>query len=562
MLTFFALRLPSPHGMQRPMPLLDHDIAAERSALPRRVWGWLARVRTHAVVRSLGRLLPALIPALVLLPAVLAPPLNHDVAAVLDFSERWLAGEYLYSDLIDVNPPLIFVLNLVPAELARLTPLDGPQALQLCLIALGMFAWWLAVSVRDRASEGPSERAFLDVLPLLFLLDAGYDFGQREHIMTVAALPYLLASARRARGERPRHGLAVGVLAGIGFALKPHFLAVPGLIELAVLGWTLPRGWKWAAGRLLRDPVAWGILAVWTAYLVSLPLVFPDYLGVVAPLVWSYYLDFGGLTTPEMLLLPRLARILMVLLPACYMAVRVVRHSRDVLPAMLGLAAMGALASALTQHKGWSYHIVPIELFTLGLVMVLATRWLDAQGVVRTRRGAARVAGTCAALFALYVMSSGEAPWKELDYATSDPARLTALLEDAAEGERVLILSPAIYPIFPAVNYAHVQMTSRQMDMWLLAGAYPACLPDGRLYREVWEMRRPEFFVYRTVAEDFARTPPAAVVVDSITGVDDCGGRRFDYVAYFSRHPLFAEVWSHYTLTAQMDHLKIYTRKD
>ena len=47
--------------------------------------------------------LAAFAPAIAFLVAILMPPLNHDVAAVMDFSRRWLAGEALYTDLIDVN---------------------------------------------------------------------------------------------------------------------------------------------------------------------------------------------------------------------------------------------------------------------------------------------------------------------------------------------------------------------------------------------------------------------------------------------------------------------------
>jgi hypothetical protein len=106
-----------------------------------------------------------------------------------------------------------------------------------------------------------------------------------------------------------------------------------------------------------------------------------------------------------------------------------------------------------------------------------------------------------------------------------------------------------------------MRSTSRSTDTWLLRGAYPVCLPDGRRYREVWEMRRPEFFFYRTVAEDFARAPPAAVLVDTVSGMPWCGG-PFDFIEYFERHPLFAEVWSHYQLTAQWGRYRLYTPKD
>ncbi len=543
------------------MPLLQRDIDAHGPAVGPRLPGALARLRALPFVQALGRLLPALIPALLFLPVVLAPPLNHDVAAVLNFSERWLAGEHLYSDLIDVNPPLIYVLNLLPAVLERITPLDGVRALQLCLIGFGMLGWWLSVSVRDRMAEGPAERAFLDVLPLLFLFDAGYDFGQREHLMAVAALPYLLASARRARGERPRRRIAAALFAGIGFALKPHFLAVPGLVELAVLGWNCRAGAAAGLRRTLRDPVPWAMAAVWAVYLISLPLVFSDYLDVVVPLAWSFYVDLGGLSAAQVLLVPRMAVILALLVPSLCIAARISLRSRDALPPLLGLAALGAVASAVAQHKGWSYHIVPVELFTLALALVLASRWLDRQGAVRTRRTATRVAAVFAGLFTLYAAGAGEAPWKEIDYDHDVVAGLTSLLKAEAAGERVLVLSPGLYPIFPAMNYADVHMTLRTMNMWLLQGAYEECLPNGHRYREVWEMGRAEFFVYRTVAEDFARAPPAVVVVDKIPGIPNCGS-EFDFIAYFSRHQLFAEVWSHYELHAEWNRYKVYTRKD
>src|SRR6185437_13002038 len=350
---------------------------------------WLARLRRRPLVATVLRVLPALLPALLFLPVVLAPPVNHDVAAVLDFSQRWLAGEHLYSDLIDVNPPLIFVLNLIPAWMASVTPLDGVQALHLCLLGYGGFCWWLAFRVRDRAAEGAVQRAFLDVLPALFLLDAGYDFGQREHLMAVGALPYVLCAARRSRGERPRGRIAVGLTAGAAFALKPHFLGIPALIELSVILARAPAGVPMLAalraGLLasLRDPVPWVMVAVWAIYLASLPLVFPDYLGVVVPLVWDFYLDLGGLTVAQMLLLPRMATALCLLLPLLWLAFRrapfrrrSLRHlgPEAALPRLLVFAARGALASALAQHTGWSYHILPIELLGCALGGVLAAR--------------------------------------------------------------------------------------------------------------------------------------------------------------------------------------------
>jgi hypothetical protein len=162
----------------------------------------------------------------------------------------------------------------------------------------------------------------------------------------------------------------------------------------------------------------------------------------------------------------------------------------------------------MAQHKGWSYHIVPIELFVCALGAVLAARWLDRVRAVRDRGAALRVAGVLAGLMTLYSISNGELPWKELSYRNSEIAGVTDMLRQDAAGARVLVLSPGISPFFPALNYAHATLALRTMNLWLLQGSYQSCLPDGRRYRDEEEMGPAESFVYHSVAEDFARAAP------------------------------------------------------
>src|SRR5271163_2273464 len=65
----------------------------------------------------------------------LLPPLDGDVAAILDFAVRMVDGERLYVDLVDVNPPLIFWLNLAPAWIAGRFLLD-PAGVLVALVLL------------------------------------------------------------------------------------------------------------------------------------------------------------------------------------------------------------------------------------------------------------------------------------------------------------------------------------------------------------------------------------------------------------------------------------------
>ena len=50
------------------------------------------------------------------------PPINHDVAAILDVSTRWIGGEKLYVEVLDENLPLTFVIHGLPVLTAKILP--------------------------------------------------------------------------------------------------------------------------------------------------------------------------------------------------------------------------------------------------------------------------------------------------------------------------------------------------------------------------------------------------------------------------------------------------------
>lgn len=513
----------------------------------------------------LPRLL-ALLPALGFLAIVLAPPLNHDVAAVLDFSARMLAGERLYTGLVDVNPPLIFLLNLPAAWLAAHTPLDGPQALLLGLLLLcgGSLALCAAL-LRAPGGRAPGavERAATGaVLPLL-LLAAGYDFGQREHIMAVAALPYLVLAERRILGAATPWRLAVPalLLAATGFALKPHFLAAPALVEALVLGAGLARGRGWA---VLRDPAPWAMAALWALYLAAIPLFFPAYLGHVVPLVWQWYVGLDGAPWWRVLLTPVLGSAALFLLGLAALVPPAMRRgAAGWLPALLAAAAAGGLLAALVQHKGWSYHLVPVWLWGGWAGALLLARGADAAlPPAPARRAAPLLAAGLAFALALFALRGDQSPWIQLRFAAGPPGALTGWLEREARGARVLVLSPDIAPAYPAINYAQARSILPFMSLWLLQSTYRQCPEGGARYRAPWEMSRAEFTVFRTVAERMAQAPPTAVLVSNYTGIPECGGAPFDFIAYFRRHPLFESAWAQYRRRGEIDGHQLFVREE
>ena len=485
------------------------------------------------------------------------PPLNHDAAALLHFSQRWLAGERLYVDLIDVNPPLVFVLNLIPAAIARLTPVSAPSALLLCVlawVACGFaLSWRLLRTAPD--SIGGIHRYVLPPL-FLFLMIAypGPEFAQREHLMLVAALPYLLLAQGRMQRRNLSRGLTLGtaLFAAVAFALKPHFLLIPLLIEGCVMQ---SRGLRPG----LRDPVPWILGLVFLVYAAFVLLVTPAYLNFVVPLAMGMYRSLGGLGPWGVLFNSQLTASAAVLVPLAGAAL----FLRRPLARLVTVTALATVVIAMVQGKGWPYHVLPAESFVLLLAAVLLCEFLDAQVPrIPERRSLSLMVFLVTFMLASYYASALTRPtfWRQAGFQQSPAGQLLQRFGKLAAQGPVLVLSPGIYPHFPMVNYANTKMAMRFMSVWPIQGAYEKCLPGGRMFRAPFEMSPEESFAYNAIAEDFNRYQPKLVIVDKEPGILMCAGKDFDLLAYFRRNPLFEANWHRYRLLAEYDRYWIYVR--
>jgi len=493
----------------------------------------------------------ALLPALIFLAVVLAPPLNHDVAAILDFTQRWMAGEALYREILDVNPPLIFVLTRGVLALGGALGLAPITTVLTAVLTLCAASLALIHRLRRGLPEGPIEARCLTFALPLIMVAAGYDFAQREHLMIVLALPYLFLAVRRVDGLWTERWLVltVALLAATGFVLKPHFLAVPALIEGYLL-WR--RGWRAS----LADPVPWTIAGVALAYLGAIVLFFPDYIEFLLPLAMAYYLP----TTPlsEVIFNERMAPVLVVMLPAAVVALR---GKRGLAP-MLALTGIGALAAAIAQQRGWTYHVLPIRLMAGLLFVLLIARWLD-YGLPAGRRWrvAPRVAVLATLALGLHNVNGSEAPWRELNFARSWTGVISDVLARVAPGGRVLVLSPDIDPVYPALNYANARSTLPTMNLWLFQAFYSRCLADGTRYRTPEAMGADERWFHDRVVRDFTTRPPEILMVARHIWIPHCGG-QFSILEYFERHTGFAATFRRYRLVADFPSYRIFRRED
>src|SRR5215213_2448552 len=169
--------------------------------------------RTQQIVGRLPSLCLAIAAGATLglsLACLFVPIRWDDQSFALYVAPRLLDGYQLYgADIMELQPPLIFWMTMIPALLARSINTTAQAAFILCLVTLSsaIILWSLHVnsdSDRKRRLFAAGLAIVLLyvtlVLPSMYWRGGGglrFDFGQREHIMSLLIFPYLFSVARR-----------------------------------------------------------------------------------------------------------------------------------------------------------------------------------------------------------------------------------------------------------------------------------------------------------------------------------------------------------------------------
>jgi hypothetical protein len=207
-------------------------------------------------------------------------PLENDVAWYLYGASRMLEGARLYVDVIDVNPPLIFYVSALPIWIANLLGWSHVITAKLCFVSIALLS--LVLSERLMRGGAPIvpdliRKIFLLALAFVFFIYIEDNFGQREHLMFMLVMPYILASIECAEGRSTRgiSPVLLGALAGLGMAIKPHFLLLWVGTEV-YLKLAYPNRPNW---RRLENI---GIAMVMTTYGMLVLLLSREYFGIAA----------------------------------------------------------------------------------------------------------------------------------------------------------------------------------------------------------------------------------------------------------------------------------------
>jgi hypothetical protein len=475
---------------------------------------------------------------------LLRAPMKDDIAWLLYVARQWLKGQRLYIDLVEVNPPLIIWISAVPVLIGDAIGVSAKTVAVLLFAGSALWSSWL--SARLLQGVAPAfERVPVTfaVIACVLLLMPGVEFGQREHLLTIAVLPHLAILTRSLQRQRTGLGLAAGsaVAAGLGVALKPRYLLCLAVVELV--------GWCARGFRIRLSPVvAFGVAGLYAAAIL---VFFPSFIDRAVPLAVTLY---GGTDTSHLALLLECWKLLAGVGIAALLALTLPRGSaqRMVLAVLAGFAAAATIAMFL-DGKNWFYHRIPAS-----TAVVLALLYWCAEASLARRRAEAFTGRRYAALMllalaplALQANELGERLHDRMVLAVEPGQSTEVKLERLIRRERVrtyVAFSEWIGLGFPVVEDTGVTWASRFDSMWALRGELWRARMDGKPPAE-WPMRL-------WVAQDFIAGCPDLVVVDRRRGAED-----INYPSVLAAADAgFAEVWARYRQIATLDGLQVFKR--
>lgn len=468
---------------------------------------------------------------IVTLGLIINIPLSHDVVWQTWIARQVLGGAELYYDILEINPPLWFWMAIPSEALTNLVSLTSKQSIILFVWIYAASALCLfAILIR---AQSPSRRmALLTMAATSMLLVTLPYFGQREHYVMIAAIPYTALIAQRIQGQPINWVLALGIagIAAAGFALKHYFVLIPVVLEFWLL---LSLRSKW---RPLRTETLM-LLACALIYAGAVYLFAPGFFENIIPMV---LLAYHGYEVPLWVTFVRphiflwcAGSIIFLVLPG---------RKRPMARGFM-LAAFALMIAYFMQQKAWGYHSVAATgLILLGLIAALN----PPRGPLLEKLKFAFVA--LLLVFGLQItLFSG--PYKNANL----PA-ITQLLDDTPPQSIVMMLSAHPSTIWPMVDDMGFVWPSRHFAFWMLSTFAQETQKQGALSNDMQALAHQ---VRVQTAHDLGCNPPDIILVDDHS---KSLARGLDPIAYFSKNAQFAALFSHYKLGEKRSRFTSYIK--
>lgn len=462
----------------------------------------------------------------------------QDCAWFLYVAEQLLNGKALYTDIIEVNPPLGMWLVVPIVWAAKQLAINSVAATYTTLLLASVGTLGLCNRYLRKSSDlNPLARmAFIFCLALCLLFFPAAFFAEREHFIVMLFLPWLflrLIPNQQTQVVPTWERLFVGVLASIAICIKPQSIAAPILVELVLF----------LRSRRPTTPIApENLSAIATAliYVLAVVIFTPKFLSEMLALGAKAYVPFYGY--PAYIIALNARWTVIALLIATVIRLRLKALNTDTrLADVLFAAAIGFTVSYFVQMKGFTYQIMPANMLS----------WLAcAAGAAMLWQTERKMSVHIAAAIGIGALVLGDVPQT---YVNTYPTVSRLLANNAPNAKSIFIASTRLDDGFPFVQKHNLSWASRLPTQWLapyVASKWQSgALPQDELIAKTLDW----------TITDLITLKPDIIMIDQSHDQAYVPGGKFDYVKFWQNDPRFQNFWAQYEYRETARELAVYT---
>jgi hypothetical protein len=532
--------------------------------------------------------------------------LNWDVGHLLSAAQLLLGGGSYVKDFFIPSPPAILHLYLPPILLEKFLNID---------IILGFKIYiYLLISISLLISHHFLKKIFLQkdyllfscffsVLAFSFLCLPIFEFGQRDHLLAVFSMPYLLAVAYRINSGKIVYNnyfdfllyVLIGLWAAMGFVIKPQFLITPLFIESYFL-------WRKRSLLILIRPeiISMGLLIIF--YNIFSIIIYPDYFFSIAPYLLQYYYQI--IAEPWMDLLSNPLVTFFYLVIGMYFVINK-KNDYQLLNTILLLSLVVFIFTYLSQRTTFYYHFVPA--FTVALLLLTN---LFSEGIYKKRfdQTSYMLMGLIAwasFVFLVYPIKNilfficiflaigiivfflnhknhgnykEKIYWSNIVYKKNVLDKLILFMKDKPPHSSILSLSMRLNFNSPLIFYTKGSIAQRFDSMWMSGLIAKQIKYQGKDFAKKYiKNNKHPFFFINLAAEDLKKFKPDFVFVDDthpnvrfLDTLNELERPYLNFIEYMLVNPDFHQEWQHYQYVTTIQNapdsiflftMKIYQRK-
>ena len=455
-----------------------------------------------------------------------------------EVAKRMLAGGDYVHDFFENNPPLIFFLHAISRMFASILHIPPVFMWYSFVIAGSNWSLYKIYSMLKKPliKDPVLLNGLIVGILLAYFVVPMISFAQREQVMLLMTLPYFISIYVRLLNNNIAtwRQVKLGLIAGIGFGLKPHFFVPLLLVEV-----------YYAIKQ--RDLFSWArldfccLIGFQCIYMLLIAWLTPTYFTDIFPLALVIYTNVSVMPFDFQLFVGPMLYVYAVIAWGIIASKRY-KNFQFTIPFFV-ILCVGFALTFLVQRKGFAYHAMPM----LGTATIASAVILIA--LYRTQKTIAKFqVSHMAYIFQLLAVAVwlgyGQVfimVYDNVDCRLNVDRCIVRVIPNLARQglfknsyfaftRRMAISMSPLY-------YSDMAFTSRFSSMWLepmLSGEY-----GDRAKKYVRDM----------MVEDFITNKPESVLVDKCNyRHGDLNLEPYDYLSILKEDPKFMEAWKHYHL--------------